>query len=63
MSSAKAEALSELIARELADETPPTVLIQPCGIGTAGTPVGSLARWQVLPHDSQLRGALALAGM
>lgn len=57
-----AAALPELVARELADDTLPTVWVQGYGVGAMGTPVGNQARWQLLPHDPQARGALALAG-
>lgn len=57
-------ALPELIEREAASATlpaMPTVWIQALGVGAVSTPVSDNARWQVLPHDSQVRGALALA--
>ncbi len=59
-------ALPELIEREAAWAAPPTmptVWIQALGVGTVPTPGSGNARWQVLPHDSQVRGALALAGI
>ena len=61
-----ATTLPELIERESAWSTlpaMPTVWIQAFGVGTVSTPDADNARWQVLPHDSQVRGALALAGM
>ncbi len=54
--------LSELIAREAAADTQPTVWIQAFGVGTVATPAADHARWQVLPHDNRMGGALALAG-
>jgi hypothetical protein len=59
-------ALPELIEREAASAmlpAMPTVWIQALGVGAVSTPVSDNARWQVLPHDSQVRGALALAGI
>ena len=59
-------ALPELIAREAAWATLPelpTVWIQALGVGAVSTPVSDNGRWQVLPHDSQVHGALALAGI
>lgn len=51
--------LPELIAREALTDTPQTVRIQALGVGAVAKPVD--ARWQVLPHDGPLHGALALA--
>lgn len=59
-------ALPELIEREtgLATHTaPPAVWVQAVGTGTVSAPVSSHTRWQVLPHDSQAHGALALLGL
>jgi len=61
-----AAALPELIEREAAWATLPelpTVWIQALGVGAVSTPVSDNGRWQVLPHDSQVHGALALAGI
>lgn len=61
-----ATVLPELIEREAASATlpeMPTVWIQALGIGAISMPVSDNKRWQVLPHDSQVRGALALAGI
>lgn len=59
-------ALPELIEREVGLTTlptPPSVWIQPVGVGTVSKPVSGNGRWQVLPHDRQTRGVLALAGL
>lgn len=59
-------ALPELIEREGAWSTLPemsTVWIQALGVGAVSTPVSNNTRWQMLPCDSQVRGALALAGI
>jgi hypothetical protein len=59
-------ALPDLIEREAAWSTlpaMPTVWIQALGVGAASTPDADNARWQMLPCDSQVRGALALAGI
>jgi hypothetical protein len=61
-----AATLPELIEREAAWTTlpeRPSVWIQALGVGTVATPTSGNARWQVLPHDSQANGALALAGI
>lgn len=58
--------LPELIEREAAWATlpeRPNVWIQALGVGAVSTPVPGSGRWQVLPHDSQTHGALALAGI
>jgi hypothetical protein len=58
--------LPGLIERETALatlSTLPTVWIQALGVGAVSTPASGIARWQVLPHDSQTHGALALAGI
>lgn len=55
--------LPELIEREtgLATCMPPAaVWIQAVGTGAVSAPVSSHTRWQVLPHDREARGALAL---
>ncbi|MBU1395603.1 MAG: hypothetical protein KKE84_05610 [Gammaproteobacteria bacterium] len=59
-------ALPELIEREAAWSTlpaMPTVWIQALGVGAVSTPDADNARWQMLPCDSQVGGALALAGI
>jgi len=59
-----AAALPELIEREAALATlpeMPTVWVQALGVGTVSMPASDNRRWQVLPHDSEVRGALALA--
>jgi hypothetical protein len=59
-------ALPELIEREAgltALPVPSTVWIQPVGIGTVAKPASGAGSWQVLPHDNQNRGALAMAGI
>ena len=59
-----AAALPELIEREAASATlpeMPAVWIQALGVGTVSKPDSDNRRWQLLPHDSQVRGALALA--
>ena len=59
-------ALPELIEREAGLTTlpvPSTVWIQPVGIGTVAKPASGAGSWQVLPHDNQNRGALAMAGI
>lgn len=61
-----ATVLPELILRELpwpglAER--PDVWVQALGIGAVAAPAARHARWQVLPHDAQARGALALAGL
>lgn len=58
--------LPELIAREagLASLPPASgVWVQAVGTGAVATPAGNDKSWQVLPHDSKARGALALAGV
>jgi hypothetical protein len=59
-----ATALPQLIEREAASATlpeMPAVWIQALGVGAVLKPVSDNRRWQVLPHDSQVHGALALA--
>lgn len=59
-------ALPELVEREagFADAAPPAaVWVQSVGSGTVSAPVSSRTRWQVLPHDAQASGALALLGL
>jgi hypothetical protein len=61
-----AAALPELIEREagfITLPTPPAVWIQGVGVGTIAKPTSGVANWQVLPHDNQARGALAMAGI
>jgi hypothetical protein len=58
--------LPELIEYEAAGaplSEPSSVWIQALGVGAVSTPVPGNGRWQVLPHDSQTHGALALAGI
>jgi hypothetical protein len=38
------------------------VWVQALGLGAVTAPAGDFARWQVLPHDTEMRGALALLG-
>lgn len=52
--------LSELIAREAAVDTLPKVWVQAFGVGTVATPASDHARWEILPHDNRVGGALAL---
>ncbi len=59
-------ALPGLIEREAGWSTlpaKPAVWVQALGVGAVSTPVVDNARWQMLPCDSQVRGALALAGI
>ncbi len=59
-------ALPELIEREagLATCTPPAaVWVQAVGTGAVSAPVSGHTRWQVLPHDKEASGALALLGL
>jgi hypothetical protein len=59
-------ALPELVEREsglLPSAPASAVWIQAVGVGAVAKPDTGHARWQVLPHDSQLHGALALAGI
>ena len=61
-----ATALPELIERETASTTLPelpTVWIQALGVGAVSPPASAGGRWQVMPHEGQARGALALAGI
>jgi hypothetical protein len=61
-----AAALPELIEREAGLATLPlpfAVWVQGVGVGSVSVPATGIGRWQVLPHDNQARGALALAGM
>lgn len=60
-----AATLPELVEREAAGSTLPElarVWVQALGVGAVSAPVARKEAWQVLPHDSQARGALALAG-
>lgn len=52
--------LPELIAREALSATLQQVWVQTLGVGAVMAPA-SHAHWQVLPHDGQPRGTLALA--
>lgn len=59
-----ATTLAELIEREAASATlpeMPAAWIQALGVGAVSKPASDNRRWQVLPHDSQVHGALALA--
>jgi hypothetical protein len=61
-----ASALPELIEREaglMALPASSAVWVQAVGAGVVPTPAGSNGHWQVLPHDSEVCGALALAGI
>lgn len=58
--------LPELIEREAGLAThifPPAVWIQAVGAGTLSPPASDHTLWQVLPHDKQASGALALFGL
>ena len=60
-----ATALPDLIEHEAGLTTIPpasAVLVQAVGIGSVSKTIASNEQWQVLPHDSQPLGALALAG-
>jgi len=61
-----ADALPDLIDREAAltpQPLAPAVWIQAVGSGAVTKPDSGSERWQVLPHDTEARGALALAGI
>ena len=61
-----ADALPDLVEREaglMDDALPPAVWVQAVGTGTLTKPAASSERWQILPHDTKARGALALAGI
>lgn len=61
-----AATLPQLIEREAAQaalDMPTTVWIQALGAGAVAVPKTGTSRWQVLPHDSRIQGALALAGI
>lgn len=61
-----ARALPQLIEREAAQAVlpmPATVWVQALGAGAVAAPKSGTTRWQVLPHDSGIQGALALAGI
>ena len=61
-----ADALPDLIEREAGFATlpvPSAVWVQAVGTGTVPKPDSNNERWQVLPHDTEARGALALAGI
>ncbi|MBI3433108.1 MAG: hypothetical protein HY018_12970 [Hydrogenophilales bacterium] len=60
------DALPDLIGREAgltALGLPSEVWIQAVGIGPVPQPDSGNERWEVLPHDPAVRGALALAGV
>lgn len=60
------EALPESIAlatEGTASTLPASVWVQSFGIGAVSAPVDQRERWQVLPHDQAVQGALALAGV
>ena len=55
--------LPDLIKRETEMTTaslPAAVWIQPVGLGAVSAPIATSTRWQVLPHNSQASGALAM---
>lgn len=56
------DALVEFTARE-AGTVQPRVCIQPVGVGAVALPADAPAAWQVLRHDEQAVGAVALAGI
>lgn len=59
-----AASLPQLIEREAALAAltlPAGVWIQAFGVGAVSVPLAGNGRWHVLPHDAQVRGALALA--
>ena len=61
-----ANALPDLIEREaglMDDALPPAVWVQAVGTGPASKPDSGKVRWEALPHDTEARGALALAGI
>lgn len=61
-----ADALPDLIEREAglaALSLPSAVWLQAVGSGPVTKPASGSERWQVLPHDTEARGALALAGI
>jgi len=61
-----ADTLPDLIEREAGLTTldlPPAVWIQAVGTGPVSQPDSGNERWEVLPHDPEARGALALAGI
>jgi hypothetical protein len=61
-----ADALPDLIAHEAGLSTLPSasaVHIQAVGTGPLSAALSGHAQWQVLPHDNQAIGALALAGL
>jgi hypothetical protein len=61
-----ATALPDLIAQEAGvfySDAPPAVWVQAVGTGAMDFGAAGPGRWQVLPHDAQTIGALALAGL
>jgi len=61
-----AEVLPDLIAREASLTTlaiPSAAWVQAVGTGTPEQPADDDVRWQILQHDADTRGALALAGI
>lgn len=61
-----AAALPQLIEREAAQAAlpmPATVWVQALGAGAVSAPKAGATRWQLLPHDIRIQGALALAGI
>lgn len=60
------DALPDLIEREAgltALDLPSAVWVQAVGTGPVAKPDSGYERWEVLPHDPEARGALALAGI
>ena len=60
------DALPDLIEREAgltALDLPSAVWVQAVGTGPVAQPDSGNERWEVLPHDPEARGALALAGI
>jgi hypothetical protein len=55
--------LPELIEREAPSAAEPTVWIQALGVDAVLPPATNHAHWEVLPHENQARGILALAGI
>ena len=61
-----AATLPDLIEREAGLTTlplPSAVWVQAVGAGTMAKPDSANEHWQILPHDIEARGALALAGI
>lgn len=60
------DALPDLIEREAISATqtlPSAVWVQTVGTGPIPQPAADAGHWQMLPHDPDTRGALALAGI